>query len=136
MEDAESVKIVKNDTKSADDELAEVVRLSLLFDFYGELLTNNNKEIFEDYIKNDMSLSEIAGELGISRQGVHDSIKRSTKVLNDYEKKLGLAVKFKLLKEKTREIKTIACELENQFTDDQELVRKLGGLSDDILNIM
>ena len=51
-------------------------------------------------------------------------------------KKNSLAVKFKLLKRKTQEIKTIACELENQFTDDQELVRKLGGLSDDILNIM
>ena len=57
----------------------EIVMQSLLYDFYGELLTDNQKEIYEQFILEDLSLGEIAKERGISRQGVHDTIRRCEK---------------------------------------------------------
>ena len=70
----------------------------MLYDFYGELLTPHQKKIYEDAIVNDLSLSEIANEQGISRQGVHDIIKRCDKALAEYEEKLHLVEKFARIK--------------------------------------
>ena len=78
----------------------EIVELSLLFDFYGEMLGEHKKKIFEDYVLNDLSLAEIAEEEGISRQGVHDIVKRCTKQLKEYETALHLVEKFQNMKEK------------------------------------
>ena len=78
----------------------EIVELSLLFDFYGEMLGEHKKKIFEDYVLNDLSLAEIAEEEGISRQGVHDIVKRCTKQLKEYETILHLVEKFQNMKEK------------------------------------
>ena len=76
------------------NEMEEIVELSLLFDFYGEMLGDHKKQIFEDYVLNDLSLAEIADEAGISRQGVHDTVKRCTKQLKEYEAALHLVEKF------------------------------------------
>ena len=73
--------------------MEKIVEQGLLYDFYGELLTDHQKAIYEDVVINDMSLSEIAREQGISRQGVHDMIKRCDRILNGYEEKLGLVEK-------------------------------------------
>ena len=70
--------------------MIKIVEQSLLYDFYGELLTKHQKEIYEDVVIHDYSLSEIANEKGISRQGVHDLIKRCDKTLRGYEDKLHL----------------------------------------------
>lgn len=70
--------------------------LAQLFDFYGELLTDKQKSIMELYILEDISQSEIAQNLGVSRQAVYDHIHKSTKILEDYEKKLGLLNRFKV----------------------------------------
>ena len=74
--------------------MKDIYKSSLLYDFYGELLTQHQKEIYEDFILNDLSLGEIAIERGISRQGVHDLIKRCDKILNGYEEKLHLIQRF------------------------------------------
>lgn len=66
----------------------DILEQALLYDFYGELLTSHQKEIYEQFVLEDLSLSEIAGEAGISRQGVHDLIKRCQKALEGYEEKL------------------------------------------------
>jgi len=76
----------------------------LLYDFYGELLTEHQRNIYEDAVFNDMSLSEIAQEQGISRQGVHDLIKRCDKILQDYESKLHLVERFEKAKGKIAQI--------------------------------
>ncbi|MBQ8039767.1 MAG: YlxM family DNA-binding protein [Lachnospiraceae bacterium] len=81
----------------------EIVELSLLFDFYGEMLGEHKKKIFEDYVLNDLSLAEIAEEEGISRQGVHDIVKRCTKQLKEYETALHLVEKFQNMKSKLTE---------------------------------
>ena len=75
--------------------MESIVKQSLLYDFYGELLTEHQRTVYEDVIFNDMSLSEIAQEQGISRQGVHDLIKRCDRILAGYEEKLHLIVSFR-----------------------------------------
>lgn len=94
-----------------EDKLKEKVELSILFDFYGELLKDHNKQIFADYILNDLSLGEIAEEQGISRQGVYDIVKRCSKQLKDCEQKLCLIEKFKLTKSKINRIKELTEQL-------------------------
>ena len=85
-------------------EMEKFVEQSLLYDFYGELLTEHQKRVFEDVVLNDFSLSEVAQELNISRQGVHDMIKRCNKILEDYESKLHLVEKFLHIREKVHRI--------------------------------
>ena len=66
------------------------IRTGILLDFYGNLLTDRMREACESYYYEDLSLAEIAELQGISRQGVHDTIKRAEKELESYEDKLGL----------------------------------------------
>jgi len=63
--------------------------ITLLYDFYGPLLTNRQQELMQAYYLEDLSLAEIAGEDGVSRQAVHDLIKRAEAALQEYEEKLG-----------------------------------------------
>jgi hypothetical protein len=97
-----------NPTGHGMEKLDEIVQLSILYDFYGELLSEHKKQLFEDYILNDLSLSEIAEERKISRQGVHDMIRRCSRELKDYESKLALVQKFQSAKEKLNTIKEIS----------------------------
>ena len=100
--------------------LEKIVRQSLLYDFYGELLTEHQKSIYEDVVMNDMSYSEIARLNGISRQGVYDMIKRCDKILEEYESKLLLVEKFVRAKEKASSIKE-KIGLLKQFNKDESL---------------
>ncbi|MFT5873073.1 MAG: putative DNA-binding protein YlxM (UPF0122 family) [Clostridium sp.] len=84
--------------------------ISLLFDFYGELLTEKQRDIMDLYFNNDLSLSEIAEINNTSRQATHDTIKRCEKMLLVYEEKLKLSNKDHKLKEN---LKTIISELDN-----------------------
>ena len=82
----------------------EILKRALLFDFYGELLTDHQKEIYGRFLLDDLSSAEIAKEAGISRQGVHDLIRRCTQTLDGYEEKLHLVERFLTVKEKVRKI--------------------------------
>lgn len=73
--------------------MEKIVRLGMLFDMYGDLLTEHQKEIFGALVNEDLSLSEIAADQGITRQGVQDMLKRTEKKLEDYESKLHLLEK-------------------------------------------
>ena len=73
--------------------MEKIVTQGLLYDFYGELLTEHQKRIYEDVVFNDMSLSESAEEQGISRQGVHDMLKRCDRLLGGYERQPPLVEK-------------------------------------------
>lgn len=85
--------------------MEKIFRQSLLYDFYGELLTEHQKSIYEDVVMNDLSYSEIARLNGISRQGVYDMIKRCDKILEEYEDKLKLVYRFQAVKDKASTIK-------------------------------
>ena len=100
----------------------KILEQTLLYDFYGELLTEHQQKIYEDVVFNDISCSEVAENQGISRQGVHDLIKRCEHILDDYETKLHLVERFVSLKEKVEAIRMAA--------DDPEEVRKI---SDELL---
>ena len=91
--------------------MERIVEQGLLYDFYGTLLTEHQRRIYEDVVLNDMSLSEIAEIAGISRQGVHDLIKRCNKLLAGYEEKLHLVQKFLDAKQKVEQIHRLAGEL-------------------------
>lgn len=88
--------------------MERIVEQSLLYDFYGELLTPHQKELYEEAVFNDMSLGEIAEEQGISRQGVHDLLKRCNRILEEYESKLHLMERFLQMKQKAEEISKVA----------------------------
>ena len=68
-----------------------------LMDFYGPLLTEHRREVMRLYCEEDMTLAEIAEQLEITRQGVSDAIKKAKAQLEDYEKKLGLAARYRAL---------------------------------------
>lgn len=109
--------------------MIKIVEQSMLYDFYGELLNEHQKKIYEDVVFNDMSASEIAREEGISRQGVHDLIKRCDKILKEYEDKLHLVEKFNNTKKDVQRIKELArgCEMKN------ENIEEIIAISDKIL---
>ena len=76
------------------DDMDNIGRKALLFDVYGMMLTAKQREIYDLAVGEDMSLAEIAEIVGVSRQAVHDMIRRTDKILDEYEEKLGLAEKF------------------------------------------
>ena len=97
--------------------MEKIVRQSLLYDFYGELLTEHQKSVYEDVIINDLSYSEIAVLNGISRQGVYDLIKRCDKILEEYEDKLKLVEKFERARERMSMINDSLTLLKNRNKD-------------------
>ncbi|HLS90955.1 MAG TPA: putative DNA-binding protein [Limnochordia bacterium] len=74
--------------------IEKTVRMSLLFDFYGQLLTQRQQEFFKLYYDDDLSLGEIASQYGVSRQAVYDILKRSSQALEEFESKLQLVERF------------------------------------------
>lgn len=97
--------------------MEKIVRESLLFDFYGELLTEHQKKIYEDII-NDMTYSEIADDENISRQAVFDLVKRANRQLETYESKLNLVKKFLSAEEKMKQLTADIEELRNNYVND------------------
>ena len=90
----------------------KIYEQTMLFDFYGELLTEHQRRIYEDVVYNDMSLGEIAGEQGISRQGVHDLVKRCDRILQGYEERLHLVERFVRAKETVSRIEQLTMDNE------------------------
>ena len=102
----------------------KIYEQTMLFDFYGELLTEHQRSVYEDAVYHDLSLSEIAQERGISRQGVHDIIRRCDRILQDYESKLHLVERFAMAKKTIAEIERMAL-----MTDDsREMQERLQGI--------
>ncbi len=107
------------------------VMQTFLYDFYGELLTEHQQNIYEDFVLNDLSLSEIAEEAGISRQGVHDLVKRCDRILEGYEEKLHLLERFLNTKEKIMQIRTLVRNYQNQ--NEAEIMTQIESISNEIL---
>ena len=85
--------------------MAKNLEIALLFDFYGEMITDKQRDVVELYYNDDLSLSEIAENEGITRQGVRDSIKRAETQLTEMEERLGLVRRFGEMREKLEEIR-------------------------------
>ena len=109
----------------------QTYRMTMLFDFYGELLTERQREFFDLYYNEDLSLSEIAENSGISRQGVRDVIVRAEGVMQEVEDKTGLIRRFLQMQQHISVIEESAGELKTinyrQYED-----RRIDALADTI----
>ncbi len=88
------------------------LQIGYLLDFYGDILPERKRSVMDMYYNEDLSLAEIAAEIGISRQGVRDIIKKSEDELNFYEEKLGLAQKLRRAEESVNKVSELASHLD------------------------
>lgn len=99
----------------------QAYRMALLYDFYGDILTDRQKEFYDLYYNEDLSLSEIAENYGISRQGVRDVIVRAEATLTELEDKTGIIRRFHVMQDQLAEIqadvKAIADKNAAQYGD-------------------
>ena len=116
-----------------NNDIEKYINQGTLYDFYGRLLTVHQQRIYEDVVFNDLSLSEIAENEGISRQGVSDLIKRCNKSLVSYEEKLGLIKKFDETKSYVKEIQRIVGIYKN--IKDEKLITEINELLSKILDV-
>lgn len=93
--------------------MEEIIYLNNLYDYYKELLTDKQKEYFEEYYQNNLTLSEIASNNDVSRNAIHKQLKETIKILENYEKKLKIIEKNKTIIEIIKQ------------TNDKELLEKI-----------
>ena len=105
--------------------LEEIGEISLLYDFYGGLLTDKQAEFLRLYYEENYTLAEIAEDNGLSRQGVYDAVAKAQKKLLSFEEKLGLVARFKESERVISEIDAEISKLADEYADNAELVAKL-----------
>lgn len=94
------------------------LEMTMLFDFYGELLTEKQREYFDLYYNDDLSLSEIAENDNITRQGVRDILRRAENTLSDTEHKTGLVKRFGENRLEIESLRSYAAEIQEKTTDE------------------
>ena len=100
-----------------NEKLDEKVKMSMLFEFYGELLTEKQYEFIDDYYNNDLSLSEIAENNGITRQEVRDIIKKGEKKLFEYEEKLTFMKRTLNQEKKIEKVLSELTKIQKDYSD-------------------
>lgn len=96
--------------------MSKDMTVTMLYDFYGDMLTEKQAEAIDLYYNEDLSLAEIAEPLGISRQGVRDNIKRGEKQLFELEEKLGLVKRFMQIGEKLSDVSALLTNMRQYET--------------------
>ena len=91
----------------AESNIGNIEFQSLLYDFYGALLSDSQNEVMALYHEDNLSLSEIAAELGMSRQAVHYTLKKAEHALGEYEEKLGLVAGYQRGRELAERARTL-----------------------------
>ncbi|MGN0298256.1 MAG: YlxM family DNA-binding protein [Lachnospiraceae bacterium] len=112
--------------------MEKFVEQALLYDFYGELLTERQQQVYEAVVFNDFSYSEIAREQGISRQSVHELIHRCDTILMDYEEKLHLVEHFLNLKHKVEIIKQLTAQYRS--SKEEALLEQIEEVSQSVID--
>lgn len=101
----------------------QTYRMTLLFDFYGDLLTARQKEFYDLYYNEDLSLAEIAENYGITRQGVRDVIVRAEEILTDVEDKTGIIRRFHRMQDHIKAVEDALAAViklnEEKFQDEE-----------------
>ena len=110
------------------------LKIGLLCDFYGRMLTDKQREATAMYYDDDLSLAEIAEHVGITRQGVWDSIKRAESILTELEEKLGLAARFTELTNRVEQIKDKAEQI-RQINHKRAISAELDLFADEIIKL-
>ncbi len=101
---------------------SQAYRMALLFDFYGDVLTDRQKEFYDLYYNEDLSLAEIAENNGITRQGVRDVIVRAEAILTDLEDKTGLIKRFHAMQKELQSVAEAAREIDRRNQEYQDPV--------------
>lgn len=114
--------------------MAKNLEIAVLLDFYGEMLTVKQRDFLGYYYNEDLSLSEIAENEGITRQGVRDSIKRAENQLIQMESRLGHVRRFKELREGLDKIKQCAADI-NEHNLQNGLSREINDITVEIQSI-
>ena len=106
--------------------MAKNMEIAFLFDFYGDMLTDKQRDVVELYYDNDLSLAEIAENEGITRQGVRDAIKRAEQQLLEMEERLGLAKRFRKVQEELTAIcdRALQNEAQNEENGGDPVIRQ------------
>ena len=107
--------------------MEQIVKRTLLYDFYGELLTDRQREIYESVVLEDYSLSEVAEDQGVSRQSVYDMIRRCDSLLGNYEARLHLVEKFLRIRDQAARVRELceACGLTEAVSLCNEMIGEL-----------
>ena len=117
--------------------MAKNLEISNLLDFYGDVLTEKQRDVLEQYYNDDLSLAEIAENFGITRQGVRDVIVRAEGILSDLEDKTGLIKRFHAMQKQLQEIEQAAGEiLERSHRYDDPQLEALAVKIQDIAKLM
>lgn len=111
----------------------KILKQTLLYDFYGELLTEHQRDIYEQFVLEDFSLGEIAGEKGISRQGVYDIVKRCRMILEEYERRLHLVEKFLSIKSRVEELNQMIDLCIEKNMQPKDIAGRIHGITDKII---
>ena len=111
--------------------MEKFVEKTYLYDFYGELLNPHQQRIYEEVVFEDYSISEVARDEGISRQGVHDMIKRCQAALEEYESRLHLVERFLKIRTQVKEILSLAKTAEEECSpkETKENLEKISALA-------
>lgn len=112
--------------------MAKDLRISFLLDFYGDMLTETQREVVDAYYNEDLSLAEIAGDRDITRQGVRDAIKRAEQQLLDMEDRLGLARRFQEIQHSL----TLICDCALAIQDLNEENGGVPGIDENVSKIL
>ena len=114
--------------------MENIVEQGLLYDFYGELLTAHQRQVYEAAVYDDLSLSEIASEFGITRQGVHDLLRRCDRILQDYEDHLHLVARFRMIRAQAGEIISEArsCRQDGELSHLERIEDLAGQIRDEL----
>lgn len=108
--------------------MEKIVEQGLLYDFYGQLLTAHQQKIYEQAVYENLSYNEIAEQEGISRQAVHDLVRRTTILMQKYEEKLGMIRRFRNLREAADRL----TEAAQAASTREELAQKVQAIADRI----
>ena len=111
--------------------MEKIVQQGILYDFYGELLTEHQRNVYESVVYENLSLGEIAADMGVSRQAVHDLIKRCDRILEGYEAKLGLIKRFGEVRTRIEQVEEI---LNNPINEEDR--QKLQALTGEIRELL
>ena len=121
--------------------MSKNLEMSCLLDFYGEVLTEKQRDMMQQYFNMDLSLSEIADNFDITRQGVRDAIKRGESILTELEDQIGFAAKYRDLISGVEQIKTLAQNISfyniASYTTNDEITKsanKIMQICDDLSN--
>ena len=106
------------------------IEISMLYDFYGGLLPEKQNLFLKAYYEEDCSLSEIAQQYGISRQGVHDGIRKAEKSLREYEETLGLVSQFLATEAVLRRVDEAIDRMMKKYENDPSLIEELKSMKD------